>query len=90
MYPLQAQIVAVTVAVVPWVRLPLLELTTMRSLDSSEWNVPVLPSAHELLMVLGWLVSTPPLIVPRPNSRDVPESHDVPTAAHPGAFSVEL
>jgi len=49
-----------------------------------------LPSAQELLMVLGWLVSTPPLIVPRPNSRDGPESHDVPTVEHSGAFSVEL
>jgi hypothetical protein len=45
---------------------------------------------QELAMVLGWLVSTPPLIVPRPSSRDAPESHEVPTVAHSGAFSVEL
>lgn len=69
---------------------PLVEATTMRSLDSSEWKVPELPSVQELLMVLGWLVSTPPLIVPRPSSRDGPESQEVPTLEHPGAFSVEL
>jgi hypothetical protein len=27
--------------------------TTMRSLDSSEWNVPEVPSAPALLMVFG-------------------------------------
>ena len=61
---------------------------TSRSLDSSEWNVPELPSAQEALIVLGRFTSTPPLIVPRPNSRVGPESQDVPTAAHFGAFSV--
>lgn len=53
MKPLQAQTVAVTVAVVPWVSEPLEEVTTRRSLDSSEWNVPLVPSAQELLMVFG-------------------------------------
>ena len=58
----------------------------MRSFDSSEWNVPELPSAHEVLIVLGWLGSGP--LAVRPSSRDGPESHELPTAAHRGAFSV--
>ena len=78
--------VAVTVAVVPCVRLPLEEVTTMRSLDSSEWNVPELPSAQELPMVLGWLGSVPPDMVPRPNSKDAPESQEEPTAVHAGVL----
>ena len=61
----------------------------MRSLDSSEWKVPKVPSAQELLMVLGWLGSAPPDIVSLPSSNDGPESHDEPTVAHFGAFSVE-
>ena len=88
MKPVHAQIVALTVAVTPWVRFPLELVTIIRSFDSSEWKVPEFPSVQELLMVLGWLTSTPPLIVPRPNSRVGPESQDVPTAAHFGAFSV--
>ena len=59
-----------------------------RSFDSSEWKVPELPSAHELLIVFGRLVSLPPVIVPRPRSRLGPESQDVPTIAHLGALSV--
>src|SRR4051812_31836708 len=39
-------------------------------------------------MVLGRFTSTPPLIVPRPRSREGPESQEVPTAAHFGALSV--
>ena len=61
----------------------------MRSLDSSEWNVPELPSAQDALIVFGWFGSAPPDIVPRPTSK-VPESQDAPTVAHSGAFSVEL
>src|SRR5258708_1632254 len=80
--PLQAQIVALTVADVPWVRFPLTLEMSRRSLDSSEWKVPELPSAQELLMVLGWLTSVPPLIVPRPRSSVGPESHEVPTVPH--------
>ena len=60
----------------------------MRSLDSSEWNVPDVPSAHEPLMLFGWLGSAPPDIVSRPKSRDAPESHDDPAVAHFGAFNV--
>ena len=37
--------------------LPSVVATTMRSFDSSEWNVPKVPPAHELLMVLGWFGS---------------------------------
>ena len=85
----QAQTVALTVTVVPWVSRPLELETTMRSFDSSEWKVPELPSAQELLMVFGRLVSFPPLIVPRPRSSVGPESHDVPTVPHFGALSVE-
>src|SRR3974390_1547681 len=60
----------------------------MRSLDSSEWNVPEVPSAQDALMLLGWLGSAPPDIVSRPSSSDAPESHDEPTVAHFGAFRV--
>ena len=62
----------------------------MRSFDSSEWNVPELPSGHAVPIVFGWFDSTPPVIVPRPSNRVGPESHDVPTVPHQGAFSVEL
>src|SRR4030095_1861877 len=56
--------------------------TRMRSFDSSEWNVPEVPSAHESLIVFGWLGSGP--MVPRPSSSDAPESHDAPTVEHRG------
>ena len=59
-----------------------------RSLDSSEWNVPELPSMQELLMVFGWFTSVPLVIVPRPKSRVGPESQEEPTVAHFGALSV--
>ena len=89
MKPVQAQIVALTVAVLPCVsEPPFVLVTTMRSFDSSEWNTPELPSAQLLLMVLGWFTSTPPLIVPRPRSRVGPESQEEPTVAHFGALSV--
>ena len=58
-------------------------------MDSSEWKVPDVPSAQELLIVLGWWGSAPPDIVSLPSSRDGPESHEVPTVAHFGALSVE-
>ena len=52
--PVQAHTVAETFTVLPCViEPPFVLATTMRSFDSSEWNVPELPSAHELLMVLG-------------------------------------
>src|SRR5918999_1698435 len=37
-------------------------------------------------MVLGWFGSAPPLIVSRPLSRLAPESQEVPTVAHFGAW----
>ena len=77
-----------TVAEVPCVKLPLEAEINRRSFDSSEWNVPELPSAQELLMVLGRFTSVPPLIVPRPRSRLGPESQEVPTVAHLGALRV--
>ncbi len=60
--------------------------TLMRSFDSSKWNTPEVPSAHVLLIVLGWLGSGP--LPSRPSSSDAPESHELPTAAHFGALSV--
>jgi hypothetical protein len=60
--------------------------TLRRSVDSSEWKVPDVPSAHELLIVLGGLGSGPR--ASRPRSSEGPESHELPTAAHFGAFSV--
>ena len=62
-------------------------VTLMRSSDSSKWKFPFVPSAHELLIVLGWLGSAPPAIVSRPTS-SVPESHEPPTVLHLGAMSV--
>ena len=53
--------------------------TLRLSFDSSEWNVPDVPSAHELAIVLGWLGSGP--LPSRPRSRDAPESHELPTTA---------
>jgi len=51
---LYAQTVAVTVAVLPGARfVPSVVAIIKRSLDSSEWNVPDVPSAHELLIVFG-------------------------------------
>ena len=82
---------AVTVTLVPWVmEPPPVDFTSILSLDSSEWKVPDVPSAQELLMVFGWFGSAPPDMVSRPNSNEGPESHDDPTVAHCGAFSVEL
>src|SRR5688572_11196746 len=60
--------------------------TLMRSFDSSEWNVPEVPSAHESLIVFGWLGSGP--TVPRPCSKDGPESHEIETVEQRGACSV--
>ena len=68
--------------------LPSVVATIRRSFDSSEWNVPDVPSAQELLMVLGWFGSEPPARVSRPSSRDGPESHPEAVFAHFGAFSV--
>ena len=54
MKPLQAQTVALTFTVLPAAKaLPSVVATMRRSFDSSEWNVPEVPSAQELLMVLG-------------------------------------
>src|SRR3954462_7112246 len=65
--------------------LPSVGETLMRSSDSSEWNVPLVPSAQELLTGLGWLGSGPRLA--RPLS-SVPESQEIPTVPHLGALSV--
>jgi len=89
-YPLHAHTVADTVAVCPCVRLPLDDVTTMRSFDSSEWNVPAVPSEQELLIVFGWLGSAPPDMWSRPSNNDGPESHEVPTVVQAGALYVEL
>ena len=49
-----AHTVALTFTVWPCVNAPPLVLaTTIRSFDSSEWNVPEFPSAHPALIVLG-------------------------------------
>jgi len=51
---LYAHTVALTFTVLPAAKaLPSVVATTMRSSDSSEWNVPEVPSAQELLMVFG-------------------------------------
>src|SRR4030095_12317618 len=57
--------------------------TLRRSFDSSEWNVPDVPSAHDWLMLFGWLGSGPSAA--RPISNDGPESQATPTLAHFGA-----
>src|SRR5579859_4109661 len=68
---------------------PSVDAITIRSFDSSVWNVPELPSGQVALMVFGAFSSVPPVIVPRPTS-SVPESQETPTAEHHGALSVEL
>ena len=60
--------------------------TLTRSFDSSKWKTPEVPSAHELLIVLGWLGSGP--LPSRPRSSDGPESQELPTVPHFGARSV--
>src|SRR5688500_16583156 len=60
--------------------------TLTRSLDSSEWNTPDVPSAQESLMVLGWLGSGP--LPSRPNTSEAPVSQEIPTVAHLGAWRV--
>src|SRR5712691_6857839 len=57
--------------------------TLIRSFDSSEWKVPVVPSAQEPMIVLGWLGSGP---TPSRPVSSVPESHELPTVPHLGAF----
>lgn len=90
MNPLYAQTVAVTFTVLPGaIALPSVVATTRRSFDSSEWKVPDVPSAHELLMLFGWLGSAPPDSVSRPRMSDGPESHPEATFTHFGAFNVE-
>ena len=50
----QAHIVAVIVTVLPAARLVPSDVDTFRrSLDSSEWNVPEVPSVQDVLMVFG-------------------------------------
>jgi hypothetical protein len=56
----------------------------MRSFDSSAWNVPEVPSAQESLMVFGWLGSGP--LPSRPSRRVAPESQELPTTPHLGAW----
>ena len=68
---------------------PSVVATRMRSLDSSEWKVPLVPSAQELLMVLGWLGSAPPERVSLPSRSDGPESQAEPRVPHFRALSVE-
>src|SRR5262245_29988074 len=65
---------------------PSVVATLSRSLDSSEWNVPEVPSAQDPLMVLGWLGSGP--LPSRPSRSEAPESQEIPTTAHLGARSV--
>src|SRR6185295_14437442 len=82
----QAQTVASIRTVLPAAKLvPSVALTLSRSFDSSEWNVPAVPSAQESAMVLGWLGSGPR--VPRPRTSEAPVSQDDPTVAHLGAWS---
>src|SRR4029079_17776366 len=83
----QAQTVASTRTCLPGAKsLPSTVDTLMRSLLSSEWHVPEVPSAQELAMVFGWLGSGPR--VPRPRSSAAPESHELPTVPHLGARRV--
>src|SRR5688572_9071083 len=68
------------VTVLPGAKLvPSVVDTLMRSLDSSEWKTPDVPSAQESLMVLGWLGAGPRLA--RPSTSDAPVSQDRPTVA---------
>ena len=54
MNELYAQTVALTFTVLPAASvLPSVVAITMRSFDSSEWKVPDVPSAQELLIVFG-------------------------------------
>ena len=58
--PVQAQTVASMRTVLPGAKsLPSRVETLMRSLDSSTWKAPEVPSAQESAMVLGWLGSGP-------------------------------
>ena len=85
----KAHTVAVIFALLPAVSgLPSAEAISKRSFDSSLWNVPEVPSAQELLIVFGWFGSAPPERLARPSNSDGPESQDVPTVAHFGAFKV--
>ena len=60
--------------------------TFRRSFDSSEWNVPEVPSAQEALIVFGWFGSGPRFA--RPRTSEVPVSQELPTVAHLGALRV--
>src|SRR5215216_4805157 len=83
----QAHTVASTRTVLPAAKsAPSVVDTLMRSLLSSEWNVPEAPSAQLPASVLGWLGSGP--LPSRPSRSAVPESHELPTVAHLGARSV--
>ena len=74
----QAQTVASMVTVLPGAKLlPSVVNTLMRSLDSSEWNVPDVPSAQESLIVLGWFGSGPRCR--GPSTSEAPVSHERPT-----------
>src|SRR5271157_6035014 len=67
---------------------PLVVATVRRSIDSSTWKVPAVPSAQELWMVLGRFGSAPPTMLSLPKSSDGPESHDINVKAHSGTPSV--
>src|SRR4030095_10738602 len=74
----QAQTVASMRACLPAAKLvPSAVETLRRSFDSSEWNVPDVPSAHESLIVFGWLGSGPSAARPvkhqRPEAQGAPE-----------------
>jgi hypothetical protein len=58
--------------------------TISASFDSSEWNVPEVPSAQESLIVLGWFGSGP--LPSRPSKREAPESQPPATVEHFGAW----
>src|SRR5262245_10467282 len=74
----QAQTVASIRSVLPAAKLlPSVVDTLIRSLDSSEWNVPDVPSAQESAIVLGWLGSGPRAA--RPSTSEAPVSQERPT-----------
>jgi len=83
--------VALTVTVWPAASgLPFVVATTIRSLDSSEWKTPEVPSAQVPPMVFGWFGSAPPDMLSLPSSSEGPESHEIPAVEHSGALKVEL
>src|SRR5204863_10087367 len=84
----QAQTVASIRTCLPAAKaVPSTLVTLRRSLLSSLWKVPAVPSAQAgLPMVLGWLGSGP--LPSRPRSSAAPESQERPTTEQRGACSV--